>query len=73
MSDETKIWIELCICAVLIVALIILDNNSPVTEEKEQHECTIFVKYNEHYQITPLSWWYRESFKCTECGKDYKK
>lgn len=28
--------------------------------------------YEEHYMITPMAWGYRDSFKCTECGKDYK-
>lgn len=41
-------------------------------ELENKHECTTYVKYQEHYQITPMTWYYRESFKCIECGKDWK-
>lgn len=45
----------------------------PENEELEnKHECTTYVKYQEHYQITPMTWYYRDSFKCIECGKDWK-
>lgn len=45
----------------------------PENEELEnKHECTRYVKYQEHYQITPMTWYYRDSFKCIECGKDWK-
>ena len=42
-------------------------------EPENKHECTTFVKYNEHYMVSPLMWNYRESFKCIECEKDYKE
>ena len=41
-------------------------------ELKNKHECTTYIKYQEHYQITPMTWYYRDSFKCIECGKDWK-
>ncbi len=45
----------------------------PENEELEnKHECTTYIKYQEHYQITPMTWYYRDSFKCVECGKDWK-
>ena len=45
----------------------------PNNEKLEnQHECTTYIKYQEHYQVTPMTWYYRDSFKCIECGKDWK-
>ena len=45
----------------------------PENEElKNKHECTTYIKYQEHYQITLMTWYYRDSFKCIECGKDWK-
>ena len=41
-------------------------------ELENKHECTTYIKYQEHYQITPMTWYYRDSFKCIECGKDWK-
>ena len=48
-----------------------LDDDS-VQSNEPIHQCTTFIKYQEHYMITPMTWGYRESFKCVECGKDYK-
>lgn len=56
----------------LLILLAVAD--VPTTEdEPEEHQCTTFIKYNEHYMVSPLMWNYRESFKCVECGKDYKE
>lgn len=43
-----------------------------VKNDEKQHECITFIQYQEHYMITPMTWYYRDSFKCIECGKDYK-
>ena len=56
-----------------VVLLLLLDALFPTTsEEQKKHECINFVKYQEHYQITPMTWGYRDSFKCIECKKDWK-
>lgn len=56
-----------------IIFLCWLDYKFPTKEVEEvKHECTTFVKYQEHYMITSMTWHYRNSFKCIECGKDYK-
>jgi hypothetical protein len=58
---------------VWIIPIVILGGlENEQEEQKNKHECTTFVKYKEHYRITPLTWYYRNSFKCIECGKDWK-
>ena len=60
-------------CWVIIFMMSILAAFKPENEELEnKHECTTYIKYQEHYQITPMTWYYRDSFKCIECGKDWK-
>lgn len=54
------------ICFVVVGIFLKANNKQPI------HKCINFVKYKEHYQITPLTWGYRDSFKCIECQKDYK-
>ena len=64
------IWI---IAGLLFFMMAMLAVLKPENEELEnKHECTTYVKYQEHYQITPMTWYYRDSFKCIECGKDWK-
>lgn len=63
-----KAFIALLYAIAIYLILII-----PDTEKVEsEHICSNYIKYSEHYMITPMSWGYRDSFKCTECGKDYK-
>ena len=60
-------------CWVVIFMMSILAAFEPENEELEnKHECTTYIKYQEHYQITPMTWYYRDSFKCVKCGKDWK-
>ena len=64
------IWIIAGLLFFIMVMLAVLE---PENEELEnKHECTTYVKYQEHYQITPMTWYYRDNFKCIECGKDWK-
>ena len=64
------IWI---IAVLLFFMMVTLAAFAPGNEELEsKHECTTYIKYQEHYQITPMTWYYRDSFKCIECGKDWK-
>lgn len=64
------IWI---IAGLLFFMMATLVAFEPKNEELEnKHECTTYIKYQEHYQITPMTWYYRDSFKCIECGKDWK-
>ena len=64
------IWIS---AGLLFFMMAILAAFEPENEELEnKHECTTYIKYQEHYQITPMTWYYRDSFKCIECGKDWK-
>lgn len=64
------IWI---IAVLLFFMMATLAAFAPGNEELEnKHECTTYIKYQEHYQITPMTWYYRDSFKCIECGKDWK-
>lgn len=61
------------IAGLLFFIMVMLAVLEPENEELEnKHECTTYVKYQEHYQITPMTWYYRDSFKCIECGKDWK-
>ena len=72
-KEEVVVYIMIVFVTILIIFLCCLDILFPTANTKrEYHECVNFVKYQEHYQITPLSWNYRDSFKCIECGKDYK-
>ena len=60
------------IAGLLFFIMAILAAFEPENEELEnKHDCTT-IKYQEHYQITPMTWYYRDSFKCIECGKDWK-
>ena len=64
------IWV---IAGLLFFMMATLAAFEPKNEELEnKHECTTYIKYQEHYQITPMTWYYRDSFKCIECGKDWK-
>ena len=54
----------------MIAVLAAFEPNNEKLENK--HECTTYIKYQEHYQITSVTWNYRDSFKCVECGKDWK-
>lgn len=64
------IWV---IAGLLFFMMAILAALEPENGELEnKHECTTYIKYQEHYQITPMTWYYRDSFKCIECGKDWK-
>ena len=74
MKEDLIGYTVIGIIVVLVVFMCYLDYKFP-TEQKEEkeHKCSIFIKYKEHYQVTPLTWYYRDSFKCTECGRDYKK
>lgn len=69
VAEKIILWI---IVSVMFMLLVIVGILEPQYNEKEKHECVNFIKYNERYQVTPLSWWFRESFKCVDCGKDYK-
>ena len=72
MKEKTKVIIIWTIAIVMFIPLAIAGVLESEHHE-EKHECVNFVRYNEHYQITPLTWKYRKSFKCIECGKDWKK
>ena len=72
MKEKTKVIIIWTIAIVMFIPLAIAGVLEP-EHHKEKHECVNFVRYNEHYQITSLTWGYRKSFKCIECGKDWKK
>ena len=64
------IWI---IAGLLFFMMATLVAFEPKNEELEnKHECTTYIKYQEHYQITPMTWYYRDSFNCIECGKEWK-
>ncbi len=68
-----KLIVIWSIAGLLFFMMAILAAFEPENEELEnKHECTKYVKYQEHYQITPMTWYYRDSFKCIECGKDWK-
>lgn len=68
-----KLIVIWSIVGLLFFMMVILAAFKPGNEELEnKHECTKYVKYQEHYQITPMTWYYRDSFKCIECGKDWK-
>lgn len=64
-----KIFIILFYAIAIYLFLIIPD----VEKTENEHVCTTYVRCEEHYMITPMTWSYRDSFKCTECGKDYKE
>lgn len=72
MNNKIKLIIILIIAMCMFVGMSILGVSEPNVENKNEHKCTTFVKYQEHYQITPTTWNYRDSFKCVECGKDWK-
>lgn len=68
-----KLIVIWSIAGLLFFIMVMLAVLEPENEELEnKHECTTYVKYQEHYQITPMTWYYRDSFKCIECGKDWK-
>ena len=68
-----KLIVIWSIAGLLFFMMVILAAFAPGNEELEhKHECTTYIKYQEHYQITPMTWYYRDSFKCIECGKDWK-
>lgn len=68
-----KLIVIWSIAGLLFFMMTILAAFESGNEELEnKHECTKYVKYQEHYQITPMTWYYRDSFKCIECGKDWK-
>lgn len=68
-----KLIVIWSIAGLLCFMMAILAVLEPENEELEnKHECTTYIKYQEHYQITPMTWYYRDSFKCIECGKDWK-
>lgn len=71
VSFEIIIITMLIFCTILLL-LTSIASSTLIEEKEDKHECTTFIKYNEHYQITPLSWGYRDSFKCVKCRKDYK-
>lgn len=74
MKDWILDYLIIGIIFVFIGLMLFLDIKFPSdTLNEEKHECTTFVKYKEHYQITPMTWYYRDSFKCIECGRDYKE
>lgn len=56
----------------ILICLLSMIPDVEETENESEHVCTTYVRYEEHYMITPMTWGYRDSFKCTECGKDYK-
>ena len=67
---------EFCVVIIILGVVILgcmIDTLLPTSANEEKHECTTFIKYKEHYQITPMTWGYRDSFKCIECGRDWKK
>lgn len=64
------IWSIAGLLFFIMVMLVVLEPENEKLENK--HECTTYIKYQEHYQITPMTWYYRDSFKCIECGKDWK-
>lgn len=74
MKNKTVSFDTIIITMIIFFAvlLLLISIASPTIEKEDKHECTTFTKYNEHYQITPMSWGYRDSFKCIECKKDYK-
>lgn len=73
IDGETVISISLLLIIIgLLIITIIFDNSNIITNNEPVHKCTMFVKYDKQYMITPLTWGYRESFKCIECNKDYK-
>lgn len=73
MKENLVDYVIIGLIILSIIFLCWLDIAFPTTKtEEEQHKCTTFVKYKEHYQITPMTWYYRNSFKCIECEKDYK-
>lgn len=63
-----KVFIILFYGILIFLCLIIPD----VEKTENEHICNTYIRYKEHYMITPMAWGYRDSFKCTECGKDYK-
>lgn len=68
-----KLIVIWSITGLLFFMMAILAAFEPENEElANKHECTTYIKYQEHYQITPMTWYYRDSFKCIECGKDWK-
>lgn len=73
MKENLIDYIIIAFIFLSIIFLCWLDYKFPTVEsEEKQHECTTFIKYQEHYMITPMTWGYRDSFKCIECGKNYK-
>ena len=73
MKDNIVDYLIVGIIIVFMVLMLVLDIKFPNNSSNEkEHECITFVKYKEHYQITPMTWYYRDSFKCIECGRDYK-
>ena len=73
MKEKLIEYIIIVFIFISVIFLCWLDYKFPTVEsEEKQHECITFIKYKEHYMITPMTWHYRNSFKCIECGKDYK-
>lgn len=72
MNNKIKLIIILIIAMCIFIGISILGVLEPNIKNKNEHKCTTFVKYQEHYQITSVNWNYRDSFKCVECGKDWK-
>ena len=73
MKDKIELIIIWIFVIFVFIGSLILGLLEPALDEPEnEHQCTTFVKYQEHYQITPMTWYYRDSFKCVECGKDWK-
>lgn len=63
-----KLIVIWSIAGLLFFMMAILAAFEPENEElKNKHECTTYIKYQEH-----LTCYYRDSFKCIECGKDWK-
>ena len=74
MKDNIVDYLIIGIIIVFIALMLGVNIKFPSnTSNEEKHECTTFVKYKEHYQVTPMTWGYRDSFKCIECGRDYKE
>lgn len=65
-----KLWSMWVAVFILLALLLILKSNTNVNQVPA-HECSQFIKTTEQYQITPLSWWTRDCFKCIECGNTY--
>ena len=71
MSNQIKkLWSMWVIVFIILALLLIIISNVEVNQTPP-HKCLQFIKTTEQYQITPLSWWTRDCFKCIECGNTY--